>query len=78
VAEKNGADLRSAQSEKVRSEPKQADWGGGWRPEDMMNSAAAERRSQRDGGEPPACASTVRNMLLDGRNSQSGKEWRTP
>jgi len=43
-----------------------------------MNSAAAERRSQRNGGEPQACASILKNMLLDGRNSQSGKEWRTP
>jgi hypothetical protein len=70
VAETMGADLRSTQSGKERSGSKQADWGGGWRPEDTMNSAAAERSSQRNGGEPQACVSTLKNMLLEGRGTQ--------
>ena len=54
----------------MRNESKQADWGGGLRPEDTINSAAAERSSQRYGGEPQACVSTHKNMLLDGRGTQ--------
>jgi hypothetical protein len=70
VAEKTGAVLWSTQSGKERSESRQADWGGGWRPEDTINSAAAERSSQKNGGDPQACDSTHKNMLLDGRGTQ--------